>query len=112
MPNAEVFYAGTYYPKSGRGNQPGMMQLLPGLANAWQTQRADVLKAAGELTGHLRQQSAMEPGDGLDPDLMRRAIAWFRDNFDKSHGGFGERPKFPTPHQYLFLLRSTVRADT
>ncbi|MEE9162446.1 MAG: thioredoxin domain-containing protein, partial [Candidatus Neomarinimicrobiota bacterium] len=25
--------------------------------------------------------------------------------FDTEHGGFGEKPKFPTPHQLLFLLR-------
>ncbi|MCS5658900.1 MAG: thioredoxin domain-containing protein, partial [Dehalococcoidia bacterium] len=34
-PDKEPFFAGTYFPKNGRGQRPGMMELIPGMANAW-----------------------------------------------------------------------------
>ena len=34
-PDKEPFFAGTYFPKQGRGNRPGMMQLIPAIARNW-----------------------------------------------------------------------------
>jgi uncharacterized protein YyaL (SSP411 family) len=82
-----------------------MLQLLPGIADAWTTRRDEVTQAAGELTGHLKQQASVAPGDGLDNRLAEQASTWFVEQFDTQHGGFGRAPKFPSPHQYLFLLR-------
>ena len=35
-PKKEPFFAGTYFPKQGRRGRPGMMQLLPSIAQAWE----------------------------------------------------------------------------
>jgi uncharacterized protein YyaL (SSP411 family) len=49
----------------------------------------------------------METGrSSLDyEDVMRRAYHELAARFDATYGGFGARPKFPSPHTLLFLLR-------
>ena len=42
-PSKEPFFAGTYFPKSGQGNRPGMMQLIPFLADAWKNRKLEHL---------------------------------------------------------------------
>jgi uncharacterized protein YyaL (SSP411 family) len=38
-------------------------------------------------------------------EYIVRAFDIFDNRFDKSFGGFGNAPKFPSPHDHLFLLR-------
>ena len=38
-PEKKPFFAGTYFPKEGRGKTPGMLQLIPSLANAWKNKQ-------------------------------------------------------------------------
>ncbi len=35
---------------------------------------------------------------------MEDAVLHFSRSFDRTHGGFGRAPKFPTPHNLLFLM--------
>ena len=39
-----------------------------------------------------------------DENLIEQAMQIFLDSFDKMNGGFGSAPKFPTPHNLLFLM--------
>ena len=47
-PDKEPFYAGTYFPKEARWGRPGLMQLLPQIADVWQNNRQKVLSSADE----------------------------------------------------------------
>ena len=47
-PKKEPFSAGTYFPKPGRGNQPGMMELIPSLMNAWNNKQDDIQKTIND----------------------------------------------------------------
>lgn len=40
----------------------------------------------------------------LDKKILNKAVEQFTAGFDKQYGGFGTAPKFPTPHNLLFLL--------
>ena len=42
-------------------------------------------------------------------DLVHQAFRQFAGNFDKKNGGFGGAPKFPTPHNLLFLMEYGTR---
>jgi len=48
-PDKDPFFAGTYFPKQGRGKQPGMLQLIPSLANAWSTKQGEITKTIDRL---------------------------------------------------------------
>lgn len=43
--------------------------------------------------------------DSLGAELPKQAAALFAEMFDSENGGFGRAPKFPTPHNLLFLTR-------
>ncbi|MFH1754804.1 MAG: thioredoxin domain-containing protein, partial [Candidatus Latescibacterota bacterium] len=50
-----------------------------------------------------------EPGNNLGQAELELAYRQLASRFDGIHGGFGPAPKFPTPHNLLFLLRSWKR---
>ena len=57
-PDKKPFFAGTYFPKHGRFNRPGMMELVPRVGELWRTKRAELLNSASEIVGHLESVSA------------------------------------------------------
>ena len=102
-PEAKPFYAGTYFPKQRRYGQPGLLELLDTVANAWKSDRQRLLKSGEEITAAL---SGDEAGDAytLDKAPVIQACQRFEQRFDGRWGGFGSAPKFPAPHNLLFLL--------
>jgi len=110
-PEAEPFYVGTYFPKQGRGGRPGLMELLPAVARAWGEERAAVAASAARLTEVLREGLDRQRAPGPDPDrtTLNGGYNGLAARFDPEWGGFGAAPKFPTPHNLVFLLREHVR---
>ncbi|MCG7584677.1 thioredoxin domain-containing protein [Photobacterium sp. OFAV2-7] len=105
-PEGHVFYATTYLAKHGRYGQLGMMELLPNVIHAWRNQNEVLLNGATQLNNQLQALSGQTTPTGkLADDTAHQAFEQLKDSFDDVYGGFGNAPKFPTPHQYLFLLR-------
>lgn len=102
-PDQKPFWAGTYLPKRSRYGQPGLMELLGRVKSLWKKDRERLLQTGDEIAAHIAVQ---ESTAGAVPDrgLLHQAAALFRRRFDSENGGFGEAPKFPTPHNLLFLL--------
>ena len=109
-PDRWPFFAGTYIPRESRFGRPGMLELIPRIQELWATQRDALLSDADKITGHLRAMAGGAPGEALTDTLLEDARAQLAERFDRRHGGFGERPKFPTPHNLLFLLRQYRRS--
>lgn len=111
-PEQKPFFAGTYFPKTSAYGRIGLEELLQQVHGRWQSNRARMLESADEITSILQKQALQrnhsfieESGDGEAARLIDRAVTFFRESYDKKYGGFGEAPKFPTPHQLLFLMR-------
>jgi len=107
-PDNKPFFAATYIPKQSRFGRIGMMELIPRVNEMWNTKRDEVLKSANQITSALKQgleYSNVQATEILDKSVLVNAYNQLASNFDSIHGGFGSRPKFPTPHNYLFLLR-------
>ena len=104
-PDKQPFYAATYLPKTSRFGRPGMMELVPRIGELWDTRRDELVDTAGRVASTLREQSALPGGKELGPAVLDEAYEQLRATFDSERGGFGTAPKFPTPHQLLFLLR-------
>ena len=112
-PDKKPFYATTYLPKKGRFGRMGMMDLIPRVNQLWSGQRDKLLSEADKVTSTIQDASVLGPtGDRLDASTLDEAFEQLRDRFDPTHGGFGEAPKFPSPHNLLFLLRYALRAET
>ena len=104
-PDKRPFYAATYIPKNRRFNRPGMMELIPIIKEAWQNDRDKIMTSAEQITAALNRVSGNTPGGVLEDTLLNTGFAQLAQNYDKNYGGFSEKPKFPTPHNLLFLLR-------
>ena len=105
-PERKPFFAATYLPKEGRFQQTGLMDLLPRVRTLWQNDRDKLLEDAEEVTDLLRRSTEEEGGgDAPGPQLLSDAARQLSRQFDRTHGGFGSAPKFPAPHNLLFLLR-------
>ena len=112
-PDKKPFFAGTYLPKNRRGQQMGLLELLEKVRILWQEQRDGLMDQADEITGHLQRAVTESAGDEQPgEDALGRAYRQLHQNYDPDHGGFGTAPKFPAPHNLLYLLRHAHRTGT
>lgn len=108
-PACRPFFSGTYLPPKARYGRVGLEELLTAVAGQWKTNRGKLLDSAGRIEAYLKEQEratvSAEPG----MDLVHQAFRQFAGNFDKKNGGFGGAPKFPTPHNLMFLMEYGTR---
>lgn len=100
----QAFFAGTYYPKLSRSGMPGFIDILKKIRGAWQDNRSAILEHSKNILNALKQNENNTSKDS-DKDLIHEAYSQFKHSFDKVYGGFGNAPKFPTPHNLYFLIR-------
>jgi uncharacterized protein YyaL (SSP411 family) len=109
-PDARPFFVATYIPRTSRFGRIGMLDLLPRVLSAWADDRERVEASARQVTEAVRGlDSAITGSDRPDPNWLRAAFTQFADRFDREYGGFGAAPKFPAPHNLMFLLRYWYR---
>lgn len=108
-PEKKPFFAGTYFPKLEKYGQMGFVDLLNIIKEKWQTERKALVESAEEMIAALnKQESAV--GEKEDK-LIETALLIYKHSFDKQYGGFGDAPKFPTPHNLLFLMEYYERSN-
>ncbi len=96
------FFAGTYFPKTSRGGMIGFRELLIAINEAWENNRASLLEQSDKIINHLNQTEVSN--DNAEIELTHSAVSVYSKIYDEKYGGFGRAPKFPTPHNILFLL--------
>jgi len=111
-PGKKPFFAATHLPKESQFGRMGMLELIPRIKGLWRRRRGGLIGSANQITAALQQLSQDAPGEELDESTLRLAYEQLARRFDEQHGGFGSAPKFPTPHNLLFLLRYWKRAES
>lgn len=105
-PDQKPFFAGTYFPKKPRYNMPGLMEILNSVTKQWRDSKS---KLVASSEGILSELSRHFEGETDKIELTSEALENGYDQilriFEQSYGGFGEAPKFPTPHRMMFLFR-------
>jgi uncharacterized protein YyaL (SSP411 family) len=104
-PDAKPFYAGTYFPKTGRMGMPGFIDMISHIANAWANDRDPFLEASEKITKGIQPRPSSGSIAELGLDTLQKGYDQLAQAFDPKWGGFGSAPKFPTPHNLTFLLR-------
>ena len=104
-PDKKPFFAGTYFPRETRFGRVGMVDLVRRIQDVWTTRQGEALESADKITAALQRFSRDAAGEEPDESTLKLAYEQLADRFDQEHGGFGESPKFPTPHNLIFLLR-------
>lgn len=110
-PDKKPFYAGTYFPKRQVFGRIGLMDVLEQIHSKWEQDGGALDKLGDDLLAELQsldRKNAHSPGaaDGGIPgeELLHEAYELYRRQFDDEYGGFGNAPKFPSPHNLSFLL--------
>ncbi len=114
-PEQKPFFAGTYFSKTAGYGQIGLIELLLTIRDKWITEREELLQSAEEIISFLSRESKEKIGTGaksildmgkgyLSTRLENTAVNIYKRIFDAKYGGFGEAPKFPAPHNLLFLM--------
>ncbi|MFA9378448.1 MAG: thioredoxin domain-containing protein [Lachnotalea sp.] len=100
--NQQPFFAGTYFPTQSRYGIIGFTDLIVSIGEKWVQDKEKLIQSGNEITKLLKKEE-IEKSD-LSTDLITGAMQLFKKSFDKTYGGFGNAPKFPTAHNLLFLM--------
>lgn len=104
-PDRRPFFAGTYYPKKSLMQRMGMLDLIPKIAEVWRSQRDKINESADQIVSFLRNNASSPAGDALPESMLKLCFEQLSGRYDSEYGGFGNSPKFPSPHNFTFLLR-------
>ncbi|HYA41329.1 MAG TPA: thioredoxin domain-containing protein [Syntrophobacteraceae bacterium] len=104
-PDRKPFYAGTYFPKRARMGMPGLMEIAGKIAQLWTSEREYLGRMSEEITSVIEAKEPEASDRPPGPELL--GITWreLARSFDPVWGGFGRPPKFPNPHNLIFLTR-------
>ena len=104
-PERRPVFAATYIPRNSGFGRIGMLELIPRIREIWENRREELLKSADQIVAAIRGSEAESPGGLLSGDILDEAYEDLHGRYDETYGGFGPPPKFPMPHQMIFLLR-------
>ena len=104
-PDKEPFFAGTYIPKEARYDRIGLRQLIPGVKGMWENEPKRVEKATAKIREGFTKSQEYESGNFPGTEATDFAAEQLAKRYDEKHGGFGSEPKFPSPHNLMFMLR-------
>ncbi len=104
-PTKTPFFAGTYFPKESKYGRPGLLDVLAQLRDLWRDDRSRLENAGEKIVQALQPQPESHPASNPEPQILEQGYRSLKSAFDPLYGGFGQAPKFPSPHQLFFLLR-------
>lgn len=109
--DGKPFFAGTYFaPEPGRGmiSFPALLELIH---ESWTDNTDRLIDQANQLIQQLNINTQSKSSGfeflnltGENSKTSDKAVLLYKKIFDNINGGFGSAPKFPTPHNILFLL--------
>ncbi len=77
----------------------------PGSAKLWKTDRDSIRGTSKQILEALEKMEGRPSGGNIDKGAIDNAFNQFTGRYDSSNGGFGSAPKFPSPHNLVFLAR-------
>lgn len=95
-PEQKPFFAGTYFPK------PTFQSLLKQIHKLWQTEREKLVLSGNEIEKAVSRENPVQ-GEATR-SIIDETYNQLEHSFDKEYGGFGNAPKFPMPHNLIFLM--------
>ena len=110
-PTLLPFFGGTYFPPGDRYGRPGFRSLCLKIAEAFRTRREEIDTGGERIRERIASYPEPPEGQGLlTAAVIAGAAAALLRDFDRTHGGFGDAPKFPHPMGIRLLLRQYRRA--
>lgn len=108
-PDCRPFFSGTYFPPKERYGRIGLEELLTVVAQQWKKKKEKLINSAGQIEAYLKEQEQHTVSAEPEIEAVHQAFRQFAAGFDEENGGFGGAPKFPTPHNLIFLIEYGIR---
>lgn len=103
--DGKPFYAATYIPKESLQGRLGIKNLLLEIHRLWDNDRDKILSSADYAVKAVTETLNSKKEGVLSSDIFKKGFLTLKEVSDKENGGFYSAPKFPVPHQLLYLLR-------
>lgn len=104
-PDGKPFFGGTYFPPEDAGGRPGMKRILQAVSDAFKSRRNDVDNSAQALEEAVAKAEIFQDARGVfDVRVVDAVVESALRQFDETHGGFGDAPKFPHASAVDLLL--------
>jgi len=105
-PDGQPFFGGTYFPPEDAHGRRGFPAILHAVADAWRTERDQIIAGSEEVVAQLKTASALPAGAAkLNATTIATAVHQLLERFDPVEGGFGNAPKFPPSFALSLMLR-------
>lgn len=105
-PDKKPFFAGTYFPKRSKYGMTGLIDLLLLISEKWKSGKQVFLDDSEQIVSYMNKKERTRLGTAKPSnELIELAKEQLARSFDNRWGGFGSVPKFPIPHNIIFLLR-------
>ncbi|WP_309118547.1 thioredoxin domain-containing protein [Paenibacillus sp.] len=104
-PDKKPFFAGTYFPKRKRFGRNGLVDILEQIAEKWKENAQLVIDAGETVADQTARRMISNLKGEVTESSLDESFVMYKQLFDGEYGGFGQAPKFPTPHNLMFLLR-------
>lgn len=98
-PDGKPFHAVAYLPKED------FRTLIRRMSDLWRGQGSMVVGNAEMIARTLESAVPGASEEFSNLELMEKGYRQLAERYDAKHGGFLPAPKFPAPHQLMFLLR-------
>ncbi len=100
------FYAGTYFPPVSKFGMPSFKELLETISEHWNFNRNKLLNSAEIIINHIEKTEVKRAVSNTSDTtkMIQTSVDFFAESYDNINGGFGNAPKFPSPHNLLFLM--------
>ena len=108
-PDRKPFFAATFLAKQSVTGRVGLIDLSRRVQRFWQAEREKIFASSTEVLAALGRSTTRPSGQDMDRSTLDRAFENLTQRYDADQGGFSQQPKFPTPHNILFLLRYAKR---
>jgi len=87
----------------------GLQELISRVGRLWRTDRFRLVSEAAAVVEALSKIPAVADRATLGEAILCEAYRRLSAAYDEENAGFGGAPKFPSPHNHMFLLRYHIR---
>ncbi len=107
LPDGRPFFGGTYFPDKPRYGILSFMQVLQRVAEIYREKRLEIENDAISLTEAISGRLLLDQTESSPPpveECLAEAVQVLSGNYDRTWGGFGKAPKFPSSMSLELLL--------
>ena len=105
-PEKVPVFALTYIPRESRRGMVGIIDLTRQLKELWTQGKEEIERRAEDVLNNLKRVTQSRKGKVVNQETLDNIISQLKRSYDREYGGFGNAPKFPSPHNLMFLMRA------